>query len=521
MTVRRNFIAIIAFTALIILAFVFLLDPQMSGKKVGRQALVLLIIGLVAARSDLWKRPSWWVVVLAVAALVSAPFVALSRAFGSIDVMSLIFHIEFGTEGATLKGFEQDIREGFIPAALITFSIYAIWSLTRFGRWIFVAGAAALLIINPMSIHMLDYLSRPQVESDLHERLAAPVVAEPETRPDVLLIYLEGLERTFNRSDLFGDVYAQMNAYEAEGLTFSNVMQVEGTGWTLAGLTATKCGVPPLSNGLRFHNKFHEQTDFLTSKTCLPDVLADAGYRNKFILGSDQTFSGKNNLLASHSFDHVLDRFEMETMYPPSEVEAALSDWVLDDEMLFETARRVYDDMIVDPSPIFMVIETFGPHGGSAILSRNCTPDGQATIWENVPDTVACTLSDMDPFIDHVRNARQDRPTLVFLLSDHLNHGTEISREMPEGERRNSAVMFGLGFDSPYLMPGTVNDRPASLMDLYPTMLSVIGFAGPDAKAGLGVSLFAEQETLVEEKGFDRFNLELFPNGPLAAAIWN
>ncbi len=283
-------------------------------------------------------------------------------------------------------------------------------------QWVFWTAALALFVLNPMTIHLSTFAFRPEVQSDLHTRLVEPQVETPNVRPDVIIIYLEGLERTFNRTDLFGDVYAQMEAFEAEGLTFTNIMQVDGTAWTLAGLTATKCGVPPLFNGLKFKNNFQTETEFLTSRVCLPDILAQAGYRNTFLLGSDQTFSGKNNLLASHNFPYVLDRFEMEKRFSDQELSAALSDWVLDDQMLFDTALSIYAEKTRDPDPLFMVIETYGPHGSTATLSRNCTPDGQSIVTDDVPASVACTLKDTDRFIDELRVARQDRPSLCFFF---------------------------------------------------------------------------------------------------------
>ena len=517
----RQPISIFAFAALLLLSLVFIASPKISSVLVGRTSFWLLVIGLIAGGGLVWKRPHWSIIVTIIAGLIVIPFVTLSRAFGTIDVMSLLFHVQFGTEGASLKGLEREVREGLLAPAVFVFATFGFWAVGQMRQWVFWLAALALLVMNPMSFHLSTLAFRPNVESDLHTRLVEPQVQAPDVRPDVIIIYLEGVERTFNRTDLFGDVYAQMDAYEAEGLTFTNIMQVQGTAWTLAGLTATKCGVPPLFSGLKFKNNFETQTEFLTSRVCLPDILAGAGYRNSFILGSDQAFSGKNNMLASHNFPYVLDRFEMEKRFSEIEVAAALSDWVLDDEMLFDTALSVYKEKVQDPDPMFMVIETYGPHGDTATLSRNCTPDGQSIVTDDVAATVACTLTDMNRFIDALRVARQDRPTLVFLLSDHLNHGTKISAQMPVDERRNTAVMFSLGFDTPFLTPGQINDRPGSLMDLFPTMLSVIGFDGADATAGLGVSLFSDQQTLLEEKGLERLDLELFPNLELADAIWN
>ena len=46
-------------------------------------------------------------------------------------------------------------------------------------------------------------------------------------------------------------------------------------------------------------------------------------------------------------------------------------------------------------------------------------------------------------------------------------------------------------------------------MDLFPTMLSAMGFQIEGNRLGLGVNLFSQQPTLVEQLGRDALNAEL------------
>ncbi|MEJ6402734.1 sulfatase-like hydrolase/transferase [Yoonia sp. 2307UL14-13] len=517
----RKHLAVAAFTALLFVSATFLLMPGLSGKDIGRIGAWILIIGLIAGWPYLKKRPPKAVWIAVLCGLIAIPAFVIERAFGKIDVLGLLVHLQLGIDGADLSGMGTDIREGIGGVVLFLGSCFALWALMNLPRWSFGVPAVALLMINPIAISMLVYATSAPVESDLHTRLATPQVTSSDIRPDVILIYLEGTERTFNQTSKFGDSYRVISDYEKEALTFTNIHQVSGTGWTLGGLTASMCGLPVLPNGLRQLNKFEGQNDFMSSKICLSDVTARVGYQNKFLLGSDVAFSGKNHLLMSHNFTEIFDRANLEGMYDQQELDRAMSGWVYDDQMLFDAAGRVYDESIEDPDPLLMIVETFGPHGKTAALSRRCTPDGQSVVTADIEGPVTCMLDEMQTFITHVQSNRNNRPTLVFLLSDHLHHGPAMKDIVSDAERRNTALMLSFGYDTPYLTPGAANDRLASMLDLYPTMLAVMGLAGPDARGGLGVSLFSDDPTLVAEKGLEQLNDELYRNPDLALAIWN
>ena len=49
-------------------------------------------------------------------------------------------------------------------------------------------------------------------------------------------------------------------------------------------------------------------------------------------------------------------------------------------------------------------------------------------------------------------------------------------------------------------------------MDLFPTILSSMGYSIEGNRLGLGTNLFSSKKTLSEEMGYDEFNLELGKN---------
>ena len=63
-------------------------------------------------------------------------------------------------------------------------------------------------------------------------------------------------------------------------------------------------------------------------------------------------------------------------------------------------------------------------------------------------------------------------------------------------------------FDS---QPRTVN-RDATSMDMFPTILSSMGYSIDGDRLGLGTNLFSKRKTLAEKFGYDDFNAALAQN---------
>ena len=468
----------------------------------------------------IWSRPpaAYWFVVLGAA--FAAPFVLFAHAFGQFNLFSLLFHMEFGTEGASLAGLEDSFAVAVLGCGF--FALCVLWTKTLFNlrKPFLYAMFVVIVAINPITRFGLFYYTAPVANDILSARIAAPVVRDAPPKPDVMVIYLEGIERGFADREIYGDVYAPLDDWIARGVEFTNVDEVEGTQWSIAGLAATLCGLPLLPNGLRFRNNFTDQAEFLTDHTCLSDILAEREYNLSFLKGTDKSFAGFDHMLTSHGFADVMDKQAIAAKHPEDEVAAATAGWTIDDQLLLKTARAEYLAQTASPDPIAMMIETIGPHGTSSALSRDCSDDGQAHETTDVVAAVECTLDAVGRFLTFLDDNRQDRPTVVLLMSDHLNHSPKIMRDLDRDIRRNTVVFIGLGFESPVGIATGQIAQHATMLDVYPTTLAWLGLAAKDARAGLGVSLFGTQKTLIEEFGRDGLDAQLIPNPALSQRIW-
>lgn len=516
---RRN-VAIAGFVALIFVSLIMLFKPGLPSIEAILPTLAVAFVSLYLGGKAVWARPPKLIWVPVAAALVAIPFVVLSRAFGSFLVVSLVFHAQFGIEGADFVGFEQEIFEGILFVFFVLLGAYGLSNLLGKKRMFYWLATVAMVFLNPLTWYLVEYRKNQSIESDLHTQLSEPLLAPSAVLPDIIYVYLEGLERGFENSAAFGDIYQPLKAYEEMGVTFTGVHEINGTGWSLAGTVATQCGVPLVPTGLRFYANLDEQVDFMPDRKCLTDLTAGLGYQNSYVMGGSQNFGGFDHFFSSHSFDNIVDKDLVSATLDPDLAEAATISWHLDDEMMLDAARDLYDTKAAQDDPMLMMVLTYGPHGTTSGLSRGCTDSGRAELAPDIAAAIACTLKDTVTFLDYVIENRRDRPTIVVLGSDHLNHDPGMSETVTKLDRRNTLIMFGLGVDDPLLPPGTRVDRYASMIDVFPTILAYAGLAGPDVQAGLGRSIFGDPPTIMEEKGLGRFNAELFPNPLLSKAVW-
>src|SRR5207248_2066007 len=89
---------------------------------------------------------------------------------------------------------------------------------------------------------------------------------------NLILIYVESLENTYSDKQLFG--YDLLHSlHELKGISFKNYIQMPGTGWTIAAMVSTQCGVP-LKTMTFFHHRESEFFEkYLGNAECLSDIL--------------------------------------------------------------------------------------------------------------------------------------------------------------------------------------------------------------------------------------------------------
>ena len=504
--------AAIAFVAglVVIIPFVYpLVDRQLLA--------AALFTVVVAGHWRAWAKPSWWILAPLLVGFLLLPIMTVTAGFGEFDLLAAAHHIQFGMMGADM-GIVIRALKPLVGAILIyVLCLYWIANLLRMPQRIYFFGAVLIATINPLSINVMNMVLTPRVENDLTTRVHKPVDSSPDVPADVLLIYIEGLDREFANETKYGDIYAGLESLRPTAIEFTQVKQVYGTSWSLAGIVASHCGLPLLPNGLRNMYKWDNQQQFLGDHDCLSDVLQNNGYQTAYVMGGVIEFGGIDMFLRAHGYDQILGRDQLRLLYGQETIDRAWAVRRLDDEMTLDTAMNVYRDMAAEPDPMLLTILTYGPHGKSGTMSRNCSVDGQAYETENIRATVRCNIENVRAFLSEWEELRRDRPALVVVMSDHLNHLWLQESEKAHEHRSNS--FFVMGYDMPDVPRGVTNNRSGSMLDVYPTILSLLGMI-QDGRAGLGVSLVGEAPTLLEEKGYYRVNRELNRNYELQQLIW-
>lgn len=513
---RKGLILALLFVALAMGFYVAVL-PNVKPDKPGIAAILCVIFAAVLGGLSLWKAPKWHYVMVLLPALLMVPFIVIARAFSSVDMMALAFHTNFGIKGATLAGLENEILAATLSMIIVIVSALFTANLLAMPRAVYGALGAALLLSNPVVQFQVKRFFFPPPDSDLAMHYVDKVTLTPsDPLPDLLIVYLEGTDRQYEDTAIFGDAFAPINALKPDALTFTRIAQIAGTGWSVAGMVASQCGVPALPKGLLDRRKMDVVDQFMPSVTCLGDLLAPLGYRSEFVVGGDKNFGGIQTFYRNHSFQEVFGTDEIEEMIPSTHFAAAKLDWILDDQLAFEVAKLRHDKMVTDSKPYILVVETSGPHGKPGYLSRRCVPDGVAQESNDMALVAGCTVGLAAQFVRDVQKSQagRGRPLRILLLSDHLSHAGMSPGVAAEFAGFNTVLMIG----GPGA--GEVNDAFGAMTDIFPTFLEWAGLAQSPVAAGIGRSLLSDPPSLLAERGLKVMDAMLFNDAALADKIW-
>ncbi len=313
--------------------------------------------------------------------------------------------------------------------------------------------------------------------------------SDDASRPHVLLVSVDTL-----RGDRLG--YAghddaktpRLDALAAEGTWFSEAITPMAR--TTPGLASMMSGRWPHHHGSR---EVHETVDPTTP--WLPEVLQSHGYAT-YGVSTNPSAGGEEGL------DRGFDTFDMVDPGPHRASRRI-------------TARVLRDlDGMTEEDPLFMWVHYIDPHfpyrvPGSRRVRSPCDrlarvlPKGKRTsnyggiseralpdCWEKYDEEVAAVDAAVGTLVDGVRAARDDRPWLIVFTSDHGESFGEHDLWYQHGPTvHESALNVPLMFVGDGVEAGGFDDRPATLQDVAPTMLDLLGLPEDAMGAHDGVSL--------------------------------
>ena len=475
--------------------------------------IICLIFGLGTQRTDpTTAAKQRYIPLSSLPIILLAIWAANARLFGKFDVSAVFFHLQ---HSLVYDGVRDDIVE-FVAYLMFALILIACLSfLARRDRRVVLIErifAVLILIANPITAYTYDRVINPQRSSvDLVEAYQAAQPPNTHTAPkNLLLIYLESLEATFSE-DAFGDVYADLNALSADGIQLNGIAQVEDTGWTMAGLVASQCGVPLLSYGLIMKNRMKNIREFLPNADCLATRLSNAGYQTQFLGGAPLNFAGKGKFLKAHGYQKAVGLDEI-----PQEQRGAVGKWGIYDDQLFDMAMVELESLSDADAPYLFSILTLGAHAPVGYPAPICNSTVEnAQQMDSTLLSVACTAKLTRSFLTEARSRGFLENTVIILLSDHLSHKNSQTQTLNQYTRENFALI--LGADQ---TPAEIT-KPASMMDVYPTILDSLGLQPAGGKAGLGVSLLGSKPTLLEEHGEKALNLAIRSDTALREQLWD
>ena len=438
----------------------------------------------------------------------------LNRYFGVPDLDQILYHLNVGAEGLVSSApvlLKRFVRWCVIaPLLLLGLTVWAERRRVS-THWraplplLLLCGVVAHWVWQTSAVsHVLarfgpDYFAA-------HYVAPGSVAIHADKPKNLVIIYIESLEASYNRTDLLGaNLVAPLDALS--GQRFAQFRQTPGTGWTIAALVATQCALPLKRVTLYDENTQGEAVrSFLPNATCLGDILAQQGYRNVFMGGASPSFAGKGKFLHSHGYHEVYGKEDwIEGGAPPEQ----LNGWGLYDGRLLAKARLKLQELQAGGQPFNLTLLTVNTHEPDGHLSQRCMERG----FRGFAGVVGCTSLHVAEFVQFMEDSGYLANTNVVILGDHLARKNPLTKRLDSVPERTIYNVL-LSRDA----PPKVTDEIVHF-DLLPTMLALSGFTIEGGRMGLGYNAY-DAHTRPPRHRFDDMQRTLMNRSDAYLALW-
>lgn len=331
---------------------------------------------------------------------------------------------------------------------------------------------------------------------------------------NVIIIYMESMETTYASNELGGyqerNLMPNLYNLQRQNIAFGDRKGMAGTHnpygttWTTAALLSSSSGIPFAFNMGMNKNVANnsDEEKFAKGVTNLGDILEKQGYNQTFICGSDSTFGRKKKLFREHGNYKIFDYY--------SAIDAGYIDkgykvwWGMEDYRTYEAAKDEISKLADKGKPFNCTLLTVDTHHVGGYRCSKC-PRGNGSKTANV---IACADRQVQDFVDWCKAQAFYENTTIVILGDHPRMDKKLVEGVDKSNRE--AINVFINSKSPYRKIN--RRRTATTMDLFPTILSSMGYSIEGNRLGLGTNLFSDKKTLSEEMRYDAFNLEMGKN---------
>lgn len=453
--------------------------------------------------------------------------------WGLLSIDEIIFHLKVPLDGTNSDVVLDGINACVPLAVLVLFlSIFLIIGLrNKHGKCMIAlflvaviacgsAGRAAYEVYDELDVK--EYLVSQKKESHFIEQNyvdpRTTKITFPEQKRNLIYIYLESMESTFaSKGDGGGldfNCILELTTLAEENTNFSDSDKLGGGypayggTWTMAGIFSQTSGIP-IKNSEQTDDvnaTLAEQSSFSSQARNLEDILADEGYNQCFMIGSDATFGGRRAYFESHGKGQT-EICDYNTAKENGQIpEDYYVWWGYEDQKLFANAQEKLTELSSKDEPFNFTMLTVDTHFEDGYVCEQCQNEFDDNQYANV---MACSSRQVDAFVKWIQQQPFYENTTIVISGDHLTMDSDFCNDVSEDYERsvyNVFINLPEGLDTSF---EKTHSREFATLDMFPTTLAAMGVTIEGDRLALGVNLFSDEQTLTEQYGRKGLDKEL------------
>lgn len=453
--------------------------------------------------------------------------------WGLLSIDEIIFHLKVPLDGTNSDVVLDGINACVPLAVLVLFlSIFLIIGLrSKHGKCMIAlflvaviacgsAGRAAYEVYDELDVK--EYLVSQKKESHFIEQNyvdpRTTKITFPEQKRNLIYIYLESMESTYASKEDGGGMdfncIPELTTLAEENTNFSNSDKLGGGypayggTWTMAGIFSQTSGIP-IKNSEQTDDvnaTLAEQSSFSSQARNLEDILADEGYNQCFMIGSDATFGGRRAYFESHGKGQT-EICDYNTAKENGQIpEDYYVWWGYEDQKLFANAQEKLTELSSKDEPFNFTMLTVDTHFEDGYVCEQCQNEFEDNQYANV---MACSSRQVDAFVKWIQQQPFYENTTIVIIGDHLTMDSDFCNDVSDDYERsvyNVFINLPEGLDTSF---EKTHNREFATLDMFPTTLAAMGVKIEGDRLALGVNLFSDEQTLTEQYGRKGLDKEL------------
>lgn len=148
-----------------------------------------------------------------------------------------------------IDDFTKSIKTWALLILAIVASSFILTNYKKHFEKILVTFSIGMLAISPLTQYIRTTFLPTAEHRDfvIEDRMYAPeILQKPSKQKNVVIVYLESVERSYGQIAEFKPYFSPIQKIADKSLELTNFVQTTGTGYTIAGVVSTQCGIPLL-----------------------------------------------------------------------------------------------------------------------------------------------------------------------------------------------------------------------------------------------------------------------------------